>query len=407
MQQTEATPPAAPKPGAEPRQLRELALLFLRLGTTCFGGPAAHTAIMEDEFVRRRGWITHERFLDLLGAVNLIPGPNSTEMAIYIGYLRAGWRGLLLGGICFILPAMVLVTLIAWAYVEYGSLPQFASLLYGVKPVLIAIIAQALWGLGRKAIKTKLLAALAVLVIAGSLLGLDGLSMLLGAGVVVALARGVAERGRDPRGTLKALAVMAAVVVAIIATVYLSSRIGAAARTEPSLSALFLYFTKVGSILYGSGYVLLAFIQTDLVDRFHWLSTPQLLDATAVGQVTPGPLFTTATFIGYLLNGLPGAVVATVGIFLPSFAFVAVSGPLVPRLRQSPIAGAFLDGVIVASLALMAAVTWQLARSALIDLPSVLLAAGSALLLVRFRVSSSWLVLGGAVIGLLVKGLGA
>jgi len=355
---------------------------------------------MEDEFVRRRRWITHERFLDLLGAVNLIPGPNSTEMAIYIGYLRAGWLGLLLGGVCFILPAMVLVTLIAWAYVRFGNLPQFAGVLYGIKPVLIAIIAQALWSLGRKAIKTRILAALAILVTAGCLLGGDSVSLLLGTGVIVALEHGWAL---GPTRHLKALSVMAAVVLAIIATIFLSSRMSVSAGMEPGLGALFLYFLKVGSVLYGSGYVLLAFIQTDLVDRFHWLTTTQLLDATAVGQVTPGPLFTTATFIGYLLHGLWGALVATVGIFLPSFVFVAVSGPLVPRLRQSPIAGAFLDGVIVASLALMAAVTWQLARSALLDLPTVLLAAGSALLLLRFRVNSSWLVLGGALLGLVVK----
>jgi len=377
--------------------------VFLRLGATAFGGPAAHVAIMEDEFVRRRRWITHEGFLDLLGAVNLIPGPNSTEMAIYIGYLRAGWLGLLLGGICFILPAMVLVTAIAWAYVEYRSLPQFAGLLYGVKPVLIAIIAQALWGLGRKAVKTRLLAAIAILATAGGLLGVDGLSLLLGAGVLVALERGLTQ---GCARHLKALSIMTAVVLAILAAVFLSSRLSFSAGREPGLAAVFLYFTKVGSILYGSGYVLLAFIQTDLVDRFHWLTTTQLLDATAAGQVTPGPLFTTATFIGYLLNRFPGALVATVGIFLPSFIFVAASGPLIPRLRQSVIASAFLDGVNVASLALMAAVTWQLARSALLDLPTVFLALGSALLLVRFRVSSSWLVLGGALLGLLLKGHG-
>jgi chromate transporter len=376
--------------------LREVAILFLRLGTTAFGGPAAHIAMMEDEFVRRRRWITEEKFLDLLGAVNLIPGPNSTEMAIYIGYLRAGSTGLLIAGICFILPAMVMVAAIASVYLQFGSLPQFTGLLYGVKPVVIAIVLQALWGLGGKAIKTKFLAVIAALVVVTGFFAVDVLMIILLAGVAVGLERGrLAERGKR----LKPILVMLVVASAIFAFSFFAARLGNAADSQVGLQSLFLYFLKIGSVLYGSGYVLLAYLQADLVNHWHWLTPAQLLDATAVGQVTPGPVFTTATFIGYLLGRLPGALVATVGIFLPSFVLIAVSGPLVPRLRRSPIAGAFLDGVNAASLALMAVVTWQLGRAAIFDVTTVLLMVASAILLIRFRVNSAWLVLGGAAMG--------
>ena len=399
MAEAPESSPEEPQAGARV-SLLEVAIVFLKLGTIAFGGPAAHIGMMEDEFVRRRRWISQERFLDLLGAVNLIPGPNSTEMAIYIGYLRAGWAGLVIAGVCFILPAMLLVTGIAWTYQNYGGLPQFAGLLYGVKPVVIAVILQALFGLGRRAIKTPLLAAIGALAVVASCFGVDPLLLILLAGAIVGLGRGwTQERGKR----LKPIVVMLLVAGGILAFSCFAARLGETEDVKVGIGPVFLYFLKVGSVLYGSGYVLLAFLQADLVGRWHWLTQAQLLDATAVGQVTPGPLFTTATFIGYVLGSWQGAIVATVGIFLPSFVFIAISGPLVPRLRKSPVAGAFLDGVTVASLALMAVVTWQLGRAAILDWTSALLAVAAAILLVRFRVNSAWLVLGGAAIGLAVK----
>ena len=394
------------RPEATRRQtLGELALVFLRLGTTAFGGPAAHIGMMEDEFVRRRRWLTHEQFLDMLGAVNLIPGPNSTEMAIYVGYLRAGWMGLALAGVCFILPAMALVTAIAWAYVHFGTLPQIAGPLYGVKPVVIAVILQALWGLGRRAIKTRLLAVVAAGAITANLLGADLISLLLAAGLLVALQRGlVVERPRAWRPML----LMLAAVAGLLAVIQIVPRLHVSGSTEFGLWPLFLYFIKVGSVLYGTGYVLLAFLQGDLVRNWHWLTMEQLLDATAVGQVTPGPLFTTATFIGYVTaapagEGLTGAVLATVGIFLPSFLFIAIGAPLFARLRQSARLGAFLDGVNVAAMALMAVVSVRLGLEAIVDWKTALLAAVSGVLLLRYRVNSAWLVLGGAIAGFVLR----
>ena len=379
--------------------LRELALFFLRLGTTAFGGPAAHIAMMEDEVVRRRRWLPREKFLDLLGAANLIPGPTSTEMAIYIGYLCRGWTGLLLAGVCFIAPAMIIVLGFAWAYVRFGNLPQITWLLYGVKPVIIAIILQALWQLGRTAVKSRFLGTLAIIAVALDFLGINILAVLVGAGLLSGLQRGmIRDRFQDRR----ALLIMLLAAGAFVCVAYFASGLYSASRVELGLLPLFLFFVKVGSIVFGSGYVLLAFLQADLVAHWHWLTSAQLLDAIAVGQVTPGPVFTTATFIGYLLAGWPGALIATAGIFLPSFVLVAVSSPLIPRLRKSAVAGACLDGVIVASLALMAVVAWRLGRDAVIDLPTALAAAASAVLLLRFRWNSLWLLLGGAIIGLSV-----
>ncbi|WNG39224.1 chromate efflux transporter [Archangium violaceum] len=378
---------------SEPGALRELALLFLRLGTTAFGGPAAHIAMMEDEVVRRRQWLTREEFLDLLGAANLIPGPNSTELAIHIGHRRAGWSGLVVAGTCFILPAFLIVSAIGWVYTRFGQLPQVANLLYGVKPVIIAVVLQAIWGLTRGAAKTKLLAGVGIACVALGFLGVNELLLLVLAGGFVTLCRLVARR-RESGGVAPSMK-------ALLPGLPLGGVVAATAAPGFNLSGLFLFFLKVGSILYGSGYVLLAFLRADLVERWGWLTEAQLLDAVAVGQVTPGPVFTTATFIGYVLGGPSGAVVATVGIFLPAFFFVAVSGPLVPRMRRSWVAGAFLDGVNVASLALMATVTWQLGRAALVDVWTVGLALLSAVLLIRYRVNSAWLVLGGAAVGLL------
>ena len=368
-----------------------LGLLFLRLGTTAFGGPAAHIAMMEDEVVRRRRWLKHDEFLDLLGATNLIPGPNSTELAIHIGHRQAGWPGLLVAGVSFILPAVLIVTAFAWAYVRYGSLPEVAGVLYGVKPVIIAIVLQALWSLGRTAIKTRLLALVALAAVVLTFLRVHELLVLFGAGVIVGLTRMIARQVRSSRNLLLP-----------ISSIPLFLQASAATAAPFGLWPLFLFFVKVGAVLYGSGYVLLAFIRADLVERWHWLTETQLLDAIAVGQVTPGPVFTTATFIGYVLGGTQGALVATFGIFLPAFFFVAVSGPLVPRIRQSPTAGAFLDGVNAAALALMLVVTYELGRAALVDLKTIILAVVSAVILFCFRLNSAWLVLGGAVIGLLL-----
>jgi chromate transporter len=363
--------------------LGELAWLFLRLGATSFGGPAAHTAMMEDEVVRRRAWMTRAHFLDLLGATNLIPGPNSTELAIHIGRDRRGWQGLLVAGSCFVAPAALIVGAFAWAYVRYGTLPEVTGVLYGIKPVIIAVVLQALWGLGRTAIKTAALGALAAAALAASLYGVHELGVLGAAGGLVAIGRGLWRPG--PATGWLPLPLFGA-----------SSTVAAGAVSLPSL---FGVFVKIGAVLFGSGYVLLAFLRADLVERLHWLTEAQLLDAIAVGQVTPGPVFTTATFVGYLLAGASGAAVATVGIFLPAFVFVALSAPFIPRLRASKLAGAVLDGVNVASLALMAAVTIELGRTTVVDLPTIAIAAVVTLLLVRYRVSSMWLVLAGGVFG--------
>lgn len=382
--------PTSAGPGTA-ASLRELALLFFRLGTTAFGGPAAHIAMMEDEVVRRRRWLTRERFLDLLGATNLIPGPNSTEMAIHVGHQRAGWSGLVVAGSAFIVPAATITLVFAWAYQRFGSLPQVEGLLYGVKPVIIAVVLQALWGLGRVAVKTQFLALVGLSAVAANAVGVNEVATLVGAGAVVAGAQ-LAKRNRTETSGVGVGAWVGAAAT------------GAAGVLPFSLTALFLFFLKVGAILFGSGYVLLAFLRADLVDHWHWLTEAQLLDAIAIGQITPGPVFSAATFIGYILGGVRGALVATAGIFIPSFFFVAVSGPLVPRLRHSPAAGAFLDGVNVGALALMAMVTWSLARVAVVDITTAALAAASALLLIRFRVNSAWLVLGGACVGFAVSG---
>jgi chromate transporter len=366
--------------------LHELALFFLRLGTTAFGGPAAHIAIMEDELVRRRQWLSREKFLDLLGASNLVPGPSSSELAIHIGYLLCGWRGLLVAGFCFILPAAVMVAALAWAYTHFGKLPAVAGSLYGVKPVVIAVILQALWGLGRTAVKTTFLAIVGVLCVVLAFLNVHPLLLLLFGGGVAGLA------SREGRREWSALS---------FRTIGIGSVVGAA--TSLSLGSLFLVFLKIGAIVFGSGYVLLAFLRVDLVVHRGWLTDGQLVDAVAVGQVTPGPVFTTATFIGFILGGIRGAVIATVGIFLPAFLLVAISGPLVPRIRKSKAAGAFLDGVNVASLALMAAVSWQLGRASLVDGVTAVLAIASLIALLRFRLNSAWLVLAGAIVGLITN----
>jgi len=375
-------------------------LYFLRLGIVAFGGPAAHIAMMEEETVRRRHWLSKEKFLDLLGAANLIPGPTSTETAIYIGYEQAGCLGLLVAGVCFILPAALIVTVLAWAYVQFGSLPQVSDLFYGIKPVIIAIILQALWGLGRGALKTRFLMIAGFVALVASILGVYPLIVIFGIGSVVGLGKWIREKRQAKNPNIASLCLLLSIPVLAFG-LQTSGEYVELSSSSFGLWPLFLIFLKVGSIVFGSGYILLAFLQTDLVSRLHWISNSQLLDAIAVGQITPGPVFTTATFIGYLLGGLAGALVATVGIFLPGFLLVAVSGPLIPRIRSSPVASAFLDGVIVASLALMAFVTYQLGVSALIDITTLVLTLVCLVLLFRYHMNTVWLVILGAGVGIL------
>jgi chromate transporter len=372
----------------ESTRLTDIARLFLRLGLVSFGGPAAHVALMEEEIVRRRRWLSREAFLDLLSAANLIPGPNSTELAIHIGFVRAGWPGLVVAGACFILPAALIVAALAWGYVRYGALPAITGILAGVKPVVIAVVLQAIVQLGRGVVASRRSVAVGTACVIAAIFGVHELAILAGAGAATWLAV-MARRASDVRGGTSPRAI----VFPLLA--------GAAAASVPfSLGGLFLVFLKIGSVLFGSGYVLLAFLRNDFVERLGWLTERQLLDAVAVGQLTPGPVFTTATFVGYLLGGAPGAAVATVGIFLPAFVFVAASGPLVPRLRRSPAARAVLDGVNVASLALMLVVTIQLGREALAGPVGIAIALASAVALIRYRVSAAWLLLAGAAVGI-------
>lgn len=368
-------------------RLKEVAGLFARLGITAFGGPAAHISMLYDETVKRKKWLDEQHFLDLLGATNLIPGPNSTEMAIHIGYVRAGWRGLIVAGACFILPAMLTVLALAWSYVQFSATPTANWLLYGVKPVVMAVIIQALWGLGQKALKSVLTALIGAATLALYFFNIDLLVLMIAGGLLVM--------------ALQNLRLLQQVNPTAAPPLLFGLNFLAADAAPFSLWQLFFIFLKIGAVLYGSGYVLLAFLQTDLVTRLGWLTEQQLIDAVAVGQLTPGPVFTTATFIGYLLGGVPGAIAATVGIFLPSFIFVAISNPIIPRLRRSPWAGAFLDGVNAASLGLMAAVTWQLGYASLVDPLTVALALVAATLLFWFKVNSTWLIFGGAIAGLL------
>lgn len=372
------------------QNLIEVATLFLRLGSTAFGGPAAHIAMMHDETVKRRKWLSEQEFLDLVGATNLIPGPNSTEMAIHLGYLRAGWLGLVVGGLCFILPAMLIVMILAWIYVQFGSTPQAEWLLYGVKPVVIAIIVQALWNLGQKAVKSPLLAIVGIIVLGLYFFGVNEIFLLFAGGLII---MGITNFKNLRKKTIGVFVLPPSAGWKIFASSMLVS-------TPFSLPILFLTFLKIGAVLYGSGYVLLAFLRADFVVRLGWLTDQQLIDAVAIGQVTPGPVFTTATFIGFILGGVSGAFLATLGIFLPSFIFVAISNPLIPRIRESTWASGLLDGVNVASLGLMAAVTWQLGKSSITDILTVFVALAAFVLLIRFKVNSTWLIIGGAITGL-------
>lgn len=374
-------------------KIGQLLALFLKLGVTAFGGPAAHIAMMEDEVVTRRRWLTRERFLDLIGATNLIPGPNSTEMAIHIGFVRAGILGLVVAGISFILPAALITLGCAWAYDRFQTVPQAEALLYGIKPAVIAVILSAVWRLGKTAAKGPFLIVVGFLVMLLVLFGINEIIALLSGGIVGILWQ-LGSRLRKGKILLG---------FAWLPSSNLTLAVTAAPSSSVTLPSLGLFFLKIGCVLFGSGYVLVAFLQGGLVEQHQWLTQQQLLDAVAIGQFTPGPVLTTATFIGYVLAGPTGALVATLGIFGPSFLFVLATNPLIPRLRRSAIAGAFLDAVNASAIGLMAAVTVELARHTLTDWGAWLIAIASAALLFRYKVNSAWLVLGGAAIGWLLK----
>lgn len=381
--------------GASREHIRQVALLFLKLGFTAFGGPAAHIAMLREEVVQRRRWLSEGQFLDLVGITNLIPGPNSTEMAIHVGLKRAGVPGFLVAGLGFVLPATLIVLVCAWAYTRYAALPQMEAILYGMKPVLIAIIGQALWQLGRRAVKDKLTAGAGLAALVLVLLGVNEVALLFGGGLVFLFIK----HSRQALTRLRSIH-PAAVLLPLAGG---SLEVAAAPF---SLPLLFGIFFKIGAILYGSGYVLLAFLRADLVNRLGWLTEQQLLDAITIGQITPGPLFTSATFIGYLLADVPGALLATLGIFLPSFIFVALSQRLLNRWKDAAVTRSLLDGVNVISLALMAAVTLQLAQAAFADLFTVIAGLLALLALLRGRINSTWLLLAGALAGLAVTSLG-
>jgi len=374
----------------EPSRLPELFGFFLRLGLTAFGGPAAHIALMETEAVERRRWITRERFLDLLGSCNLLPGPSSTQVAMALGYTRAGWPGLAIAGACFITPAALLTLALAWAYVRYGHLAPTQGLLYGAKPVMVAIIAHAIWRLGRMALRNATLLLAGIVCLAANLAGVPPIVVLFLAGGVFASRVLQRRKTGKPGGVVTLASIL--------------GKAGASAAT-PGLLPIVLVFLKLGVVVFGSGYVLLAFLQADLVDRLHWITKTQLLDAITAGQLTPGPLFATATFLGYLLHGYTGALVATLAIFLPSFVMAGLVAAMAGQLRKSPVLAGFLDGVNAAAVALMASVTLTLGRATLVDPWTWAIAILSALILLRFKLNATWLIVAGAAVGIALHAL--
>jgi len=405
----EKTPPLDSRPVSFSVRLRELTALFLKLGTISFGGPAAHIALIEGEVVGKRQWLTRQQFLDMLGAANLIPGPTSTEIAINVGFSRAGWVGLCVAGASFILPAALITGAFAWAYVRFGTSPQALAVLGGIKPAVIAVIAMAIWRLGKAAVRDVGLAALAALAIAAFFLGLNPIVILLGGGFLGMLARRVsALRGAQalllsPVLPLRVFGLNAAdrwrpAFLRLAGVFAIAVAVPAAVR--PSLDKIALFFLKVGAVLYGGGYVLLAFLEQGLIRQHAWLTRQQLLDAVAIGQFTPGPVLSTATFIGYILGGAPGAAVATAAIFLPSFFYVAALAPVLFRLRQSAWMAAFLDSVNVCAVALMAGVTFRLAVDAFRGWLSWAIAVAALAVLLRWKVNPAWVVLGGGLVSL-------
>jgi chromate transporter len=366
----------------------EIFQLFLRLGLTAFGGPAAHIGLMQREAVERRRWMSRERFLDLVGACNLLPGPGSTQVAMALGYSRAGWRGLAVAGLCFILPASLATLALAWAYVRFGSLPQAQGLLYGAKPVMLAIIVQAVWKLGRTAFRNWAMVLAGLACLAAILAGAPPIAVLLASGGLFLLLAWL----RSNSGATLSLAALPFGFTGAVAGV-------------AGFASIFLVFLKLGVVVFGSGYVLVAFLKADLVDRLHWITEPQLLDAITAGQLTPGPVFATATFLGYLLRGWAGAGVATIAIFLPSFFMAGAVGALADHIRKSKLAAAFLDGVNAAAVALMASVVLLLGRTSLVDSWTWALGLVSVVLLLRFKINATWLILAGAAIGILLHAI--
>jgi chromate transporter len=368
-------------------RLGEIAAAFLRLGFIAFGGAVAHIAIMEEEFVRRRKWLSREEFVDRVGAVNLLPGPSSTEMTIYLGYVRGGFAGLVVAGASFILPSALMMVTFAWIYLRYGSLPQIAGVLWGVKPVVVVLIAQAVWSLGKTVLNSRELMVIAAIVLGLAAKKVSTLPLLIGTGVAWI----VADRfGQKAGGSQAAIGAVSGAGTAVTVVTAAAATIG----------GVFFYFLKIGALLFGSGYVLLAVLREDLVTRLHWVSESQLMDAVALSQATPGPFFTVATFLGYVLSGWKGAWLATVGMFVPAFVYVAATANFLPRLRKSPTASAFLDGVNAAAVALMAFVGFQFARQSVMSPLAAAIAVASAVLAFRYKVNSAWLILGGAVVGL-------
>ncbi len=374
------------------QRLKEVALLFLRLGATAFGGSAAYIAIMQQETVTKRRWVDDQKFLDMLGISNLIPGPTATEMALYIGLEHAGWLGYLASGLLFIIPGMLITIAVAWAYVRYAALPAVGWLLYGIKPVIIAIIIKALWDLGRKGVKGPLTAIVGAAAVAAYLLGLNALAVLFAGAAVVLIFQSGKHFGQHPLSLLMLSPILPLKLPAL-----------AADKVPFKQTTLFLTFLKIGALIYGGGYVLYAFFNSEFVSHLGWLTHQQLLDAIAVGQVTPGPVFSSATFVGYLMGGWQSALLATLAIFLPAFFVVALASRILPSIRKSWWAGALLDGVNVSALGLMAAVTWQLGRTAVIDWFTIVLMILALVLALRVKINSTWLILGGAVIGIAYK----
>ncbi len=377
------TPPTTSK-------LSELAKLFLKLGTIGFGGPAAHIAMMQSEVVKKRQWLTETEFLDLVGATNLIPGPNSTEIAIHIGLLKAGWLGLIITGISFIFPAFCITSIFGFVYVKYGSLPAITPLFYGIKPVVLGIIINAIWRLSKKAIKNRQLLLISITVALLNVKGLNEvIAMLIGGLMGIIWLKNI-----PPKEQIKSHIFLPLILAQTINPV-----------TSVSLWQLGLFFLKVGSVLFGGGYLLIAFLQGELVDQYHWLTQKQLLDSIAIGQFTPGPISSTATFIGYIIAGFPGAIIATIGIFLPSFIFVALLNKLIKFLRNSHIASAFLDAVNVSAIALMAVTILNLSKTTItpnfpqIDIIAAIIAIAASLCAILFQINSIWLILAGAIIG--------
>ncbi len=366
-------------------RLLEVMVVMGKLGTVAFGGPAVHVAMLRDETVYRRGWLDDEEFLDLFGAVSILPGPSSTQLAIVLSRRRAGWAGLVLGGLCFIAPAVLIVLALAWAYVRYGTTPTGEGVLYGIGPVVVAVVAVALWQLARTAIKRRWLVAIAALSLVAYFAGVNVLVPLLAGGFLVTIVENRAHLARDAHSWMPLLPVLPSI---------------SPARVRPGAVEVFAEFAKLGLIVFGSGYTLVAFLRADLVTHLHWLTEQQVLDAVAAGQVTPGPVFTTATFVGYLLGGLPLALVATAGIFVPSFFLVAAIEPLVGRIRRSSWLGAALTGVTVAALGLMAGVTIDLGRTAITDPLTAVIALSVLGALIRWRPNTLWVIAAGAIIGI-------